>query len=157
MERAYKYRIYPNKKQQELLQKTFGCVRFVYNYYLHKREEVYEKEGITLNYAMCSKDLTSLKKELEWLKEPDKDALQKALKDLDIAYQKFFKGQAGYPKFKSKKQNYKSYRTSCTNNNIQFLNKYIKLPKLGYVKTRDKQIPKGRILTKSNKSPTSSA
>ena len=146
MERAYKYRIYPNKKQQELLQKTFGCVRFVYNYYLHKREEAYEKEGITLTYSMCSKDLTSLKKELEWLKEPDKDALQKALKDLDIAYQKFFKGQAGYPNFKSKKQNYKSYRTSCTNNNIQFLNQYIKLPKLGYVKTRDKQIPKGRIL-----------
>ena len=50
---------------------------------------------------MCSKDLTNLKKEIEWLKEPDKDSLQKALKDLDIAYQKFFNG-AGYPKFKSK-------------------------------------------------------
>lgn len=145
-EKAYKYRIYPNKKQQELIQKTFGCTRFVYNYYLNKRKEIYENDKTTFTYNMCSKDLTNLKKELEWLKEPDKDSLQKALKDLDIAYQKLFKEHTGYPKFKSKKNRYKSYRTSCTNNNIRFENKHIKLPKLGFVKVRDKQIPQGRIL-----------
>ena len=145
-EKAYKYRIYPNKKQQELIQKTFGCTRFVYNYYLNKRKEMYENDKTTFTYNMCSKDLTNLKKELEWLKEPDKDSLQKALKDLDVAYQKFFKEHTGYPKFKSKKNRYKSYRTSCTNNNIRFENKHIKLPKLGLVKVRDKQIPQGRIL-----------
>lgn len=145
-EKAYKYRIYPNKEQQELIQKTFGCVRFVYNYYLNKRKEMYENRKIAFTYNMCSKDLTNLKKELEWLKEPDKDSLQKALKDLDFAYQKFFKEHTGYPKFKSKKNRYKSYRTSCTNNNVRFENKYIKLPKLGLVKVRDKQIPQGRIL-----------
>ena len=145
-ERAYKYRIYPNKKQQELIQKTFGCTRFVYNYYLNKRKEMYENDKTAFTYNMCSKDLTNLKKELEWLKEPDKDSLQKALKDLDVAYQKFFKEHTGYPKFKSKKNRYKSYRTSCTNNNIRFENKHIKLPKLGLVKVRDKQIPQGRIL-----------
>lgn len=145
-EKAYKYRIYPNKKQQELIQKTFGCVRFVYNYYLNKRKEMYENGKVTFTYNMCSKDLTNLKKELEWLKEPDKDSLQKALKDLDMAYQKFFKEHTGYPNFKSKKNRYKSYRTSCTNNNISFENKHIKLPKLGLVKIRDKQIPQGRIL-----------
>lgn len=91
MEKAYRYRIYPNKQQQELIQKTFGCARFVYNYYLAKRKEMYENDKITFTYNMCSKDLTNLKKELEWLKEPDKDSLQKALKDLDMAYQKFFK------------------------------------------------------------------
>ena len=95
---------------------------------------------------MCSKDLTNLKKELKWLKEPDKDSLQKALKDLDMAYQKFFKEHTGYPKFKSKKNRYKSYRTSCNNNNIRFENKHIRLPKLGLVKVMDKQIPQGRIL-----------
>ena len=95
---------------------------------------------------MCSKDLTQLKKELIWLKEPDKDSLQKALKDLDMAYQKFFKERTGYPKFKSKKNRHKSYRTSCTNNNICFENRHIKLPKLGLIKVRDKQIPQGRIL-----------
>lgn len=63
-----------------------------------------------------------------------------------MAYQKFFKEHTGYPKFKSKKNRYQSYRTSCTNNNIRFENKKIKLPKVGLVKTRDKQIPQGRIL-----------
>ena len=149
-EKAYKYRIYPNKKQQELIQKTFGCTRFVYNYYLNKRKEMYENDKTTLTFNMCSKDLTKLKKELEWLKEPDKDSLQKTLKDLDIAYKKFFKGYTGYPKFKSKKNRYKSYRTSYTKTsaggNIMFINKRIKLPKLGLVKTRDKQVPQGRIL-----------
>lgn len=146
MEKAFKYRIYPNKNQRELIQKTFGCTRFVYNYYLNKRKETYENDKTTFTYNMCSKDLTNLKKEFEWLKEPDKDSLQKALKDLDMAYQKFFKEHTGYPKFKSKKNRYKSYRTSCTNNNIRFENKHIKLPKLGLVKVRDKQIPQGRIL-----------
>lgn len=145
-EKAYKYRIYPNKKQQELIQKTFGCTRFVYNYYLNKRKEAYENSKTTFTFNMCSKDLTKLKKELEWLREPDKDSLQKALKDLDMAYKKFFKEHTGYPKFKSKKNRYKSYRTSCSNNNIRFENKRIKLPKLGLVKTRDKQVPQGRIL-----------
>lgn len=145
-EKAYKYRIYPNKSQRELIQKTFGCCRFVYNYYLNKRKEVYENNKTTFTYNMCSKDLTQLKKDFEWLKEPDKDSLQKSLKNLDDAYQRFFNGIADYPKFKSKKNRYKSYRTSCTNNNIRFENKHIKLPKLGYVKIRDKQIPQGRIL-----------
>ena len=150
VEKAFKYRIYPNKKQKELIQKTFGCTRFVYNYYLNKRKEMYENDKTTFTYNMCSKDLTQLKKELEWLKEPDKDSLQKALKDLDMAYQKFFKEHTGFPKFKSKKNRYKSYRTSYTKTsaggNIMFINKHIKLPKLGLVKTKDRQIPQGRIL-----------
>lgn len=104
MERAYKYRIYPNKKQQELIQKTFGCTRFVYNYYLNKRIEAYENDKTTFTYNMCSKDLTQLKTDLIWLKEPDKFALQNALKDLDMAYKKFFKEHKGYPNFKSKKR-----------------------------------------------------
>lgn len=149
-EKAYKYRIYPNKKQQELIQKTFGCTRFVYNYYLNKRKEMYENDKTTFTYNMCSKDLTNLKKEFEWLKEPDKYSLQNALKDLDVSYQKLFKEHTGYPKFKSKKNRYKSYRTSYTKTsaggNIMFINKHVKLPKLGLVKVRDKQIPKGRIL-----------
>lgn len=146
MEKAYKYRIYPNKTQQELIQKTFGCVRFVYNYYLDKRIKAYQENKTSLNYYDCCKDLTNLKKELEWLREPDKDSLQKSLKDLDEAYKKFFKEHSGFPRFKSKKNHKKSYRTSCTNNNIEFQDNYIKLPKLGWVKTRDKQIPQGRIL-----------
>lgn len=146
MEKAYKYRIYPNKKQQELIHKTFGCCRFVYNHYLDKRIKAYEKDKTSLNYYDCCKDLTSLKKEYEWLKEPDKCSLQNALKDLEFAYNKFFKEHTGYPKFKSKKTHKYSYKSTYTNNNIRFLNNRIKLPKLGWVKTRDKQIPQGKIV-----------
>jgi putative transposase len=146
MEKAYKYRIYPNKKQQELIQKTFGCSRFIYNYFLDLSIKEYKENAKTLSYNDSSRLLTQLKKELLWLKEPDKDSLQKSLKDLDVAYQKFFKEHSGFPKFKSKKDRYKSYRTSCTNNNIQFIGKHIKLPKLGMMKIKDKQIPSGRIL-----------
>lgn len=146
MEKAFRYRIYPNKKQKELIQKTFGCTRFVYNYFLDLKINEYKNNGKSLNYNDISKLLTQLKKENEWLKEPDKDSLQKSIKNLDNAFQKFFKEHSRFPKFKSKKNRHKSYRTSCTNNNIQFLGKHIKLPKLGMVKVRDKQIPQGRIL-----------
>lgn len=147
MEKAYKYRIYPNKKQQELLAKTFGCCRFVYNTYLAKRIKLYEEDKQTMTYNQCSNDLTSLKKDLEWLKEVDSIALQSSLKDLDNAYQKFFKEHTGYPKFKSKKTHRFSYKTkNNSGTSIKFLNKHIKLPKLGMVKTRNKLMPKGRIL-----------
>ena len=146
MEKTFKYRIYPNKTQKELIQKTFGCTRYVYNYFLNLKQTTYQESKETISFNQMSKLLTQLKKEKEWLKEPDKDALQKSLKNLDMAYQKFFKEHTGYPKFKSKKNRYQSYRTSCTNNNIRFEGKYIKLPKLGYVKVRDKRIPNGRIL-----------
>lgn len=146
MEKAYKFRIYPNKKQKEILAKTFGCCRFVYNHYLAKKIALYQTSNTTLTYNQCCGDLTQLKKELVWLKEVDKFSLQNSLKDLNNAYQKFFKEHSGFPKFKSKKTHKYSYRTNFTNNNIEFCGKYIKLPKLKMVKIRDKQIPQGRIL-----------
>ena len=144
--KTYKFRIYPNKKQKEILAKTFGCCRFVYNHYLAKKIELYKTSKITLSYNQCCSDLTQLKKELVWLKEVDKFSLQNSLKNLDNAYQKFFKEHSGFPKFKSKKTHSYSYRTSFTNNNIEFCGKHIKLPKLKMIKIRDKQIPQGRIL-----------
>lgn len=145
-EKAYKYRIYPNKKQKELIQKTFGCCRFVYNTYLAKRIEMYEKNKERFSYVQCANDMKKLKSELKWLKEVDSTALQSSLRDLDVAYQKFFKEHSGYPKFKSKKTHRYSYKSKCTNGNIQYCNKYIKLPKLGMVKTKNKLVPQGRIL-----------
>ena len=76
MEKAFKYRIYPNREQRILLAKTFGCTRFVYNHYLAKRKDAYEKDGITLNYSACAKDLVLLKnmnglrKWILWLYSP---------------------------------------------------------------------------------------
>lgn len=144
--KSYRYRIYPNKKQRELIQKTFGCSRFVYNYYLNKRKELYETEKRRFSFYDCSKDLTQLKQEYEWLKEPDKNALQNSLKDLNFAYERFFSGENNYPKFKSKKDNYKSYRTNGPLGRIRFENNYIRLPKLNFVKTKEKRFPQGRIL-----------
>ena len=146
MERAYKYRIYPNNNQEELINKTFGCVRYVYNTYLAKKIKVYESNKETFTYKQCSSELTNLKKELKWLKEPDKFSLQNSLKDLESAYKKFFKEKIGFPKFKSKKTNRFSYRTNFTNGNIEYCGRYIKLPKLGMVKIRDEQKPQGRII-----------
>jgi putative transposase len=146
VEKAYKYRIYPNKKQKELIAKTFGCSRFVYNTYLAKRIKLYEESKKSLSYVQCANDMKKLKSELEWLKEVDSTALQSSLRDLDIAYQKFFKEHSGYPKFKSKKTHKFSYKSKCTNGNIQYCDKHIKLPKLGMVKTKNKLVPQGRIL-----------
>ena len=146
MEKAYKYRIYPNKKQKEIIAKTFGCCRFVYNKYLAKRIEMYEHNKETFSYVQCANDMKKLKSELEWLKEVDSTALQSALKDLDIAYKKFFKEHFGYPKFKSKKTHRFSYKSKCVNGNIQYCGKHIKLSKLGMVQTNNMLIPHGRIL-----------
>ena len=146
MEKAYKYRIYPNKKQREIIAKTFGCCRFVYNKYLAKRIELYEQNKESFSYVQCANDMKNLKTALEWLKEVDSTALQSSLRDLDSAYQKFFKEHTGYPKFKSKKIHRFSYKSKCVNGNIQHSNKYIKLPKLGMVKTKNRLIPEGRIL-----------
>ena len=151
-EKAFKFRLYPNKKQEEQLAKTFGCIRFVYNYYLNKRIELYKTEQRSMNYNDCSADLTKLKQELVWLKEIDKFALQNSLKDLDKAYQNFFrevkKGnkEQGFPKFKSKHNNKHSYRTTFTNNNIEIKNNKIKLPKLELVKFAKSREIQGRIL-----------
>lgn len=146
MEKAYKYRIYPNKKQKEIIAKTFGCCRFIYNKYLAKRIEMYEQNKETFSYVQCANDMKKLKSELKWLKEVDSTALQSSLRDLDSAYQKFFKEHIGYPKFKSKKTHRYLYKSKCVNNNIKYNNKYIKLPKLGMVKTKNKLTPQGRIL-----------
>ena len=147
MEKAFKYRIYPNREQRILLAKTFGCTRFVYNHYLAKRRDAYEKDGITLNYTACAKDLVSLKKEYEWLKEVDSIALQSSVKNLDTAYINFFKKKAEYPRFKSKKTHRYSYTTKYTNGNIELYENKVKLPKIGLVKIKKTRAPKGRLLS----------
>ena len=147
MEKSYRYRIYPNKNQKELLAKTFGCCRFVYNYYLNARINMYKESKTTMTYNMCSSDLTQLKKTYEWLKEVDSTALQSSLKDLDIAYKNFFRDKSiGFPKFKSKKTYRFSYKCKYVNNNIKVIKNRIQLPKIGWIKYKDKQIPQGRIL-----------
>ena len=102
--RTYKFRLYPNKAQTELLAKHFGCSRFVYNYFLNQREEQYKLTGKTDNYYAQCKTLTTLKKQEEtsWLKEVNSQTLQFAIRSLEAAYNNFFKKRAKLPIFKSK-------------------------------------------------------
>lgn len=139
MLKSFKYRLYPNKEQEIQVQKTFGCCRFVYNQTLAHRKELYETEKKSMSKIDCNNFVNqNLKKEYEWLKEVDKFALTNSVYNMDSAYQKFFKEHAGYPKFKSKKNNRKSYSTNSTNNNIMvdFDNNKIKLPKLKWIKAK---------------------
>ena len=94
MEKAYKFRFYPTKTQITILNCTFGCVRYVYNHFLDLKQELYNKEKKSISYSECSKELTVLKQEKEWLKDVDKFSLQNSLKDLDKAYKNFFSGMA---------------------------------------------------------------
>lgn len=148
MENSYKFRIYPNSEQKTLIKKTFGCCRFVWNHYLDKRKRIYEETSNTFNFYACCKDLTELKQEYTWLKEVDSIALQSVLKNLDDAYQNFFRRinngeKSGYPKFKSRKSHRNSYTTK---QNIKADINKIRLPKLGWVKCKITQEVQGRIL-----------
>lgn len=152
MEYSYKFRICPNREQENLIQRTFGCCRFVFNYYLAKRKEKYIQDGQTMNYVACAKNLTSLKTELPWLCEVETNALQHSLKALDAAYQNFFRRvkqghKPGYPRFKSKRDNRKSYKTPNNKGNIYIEGNFVRLPKLGLVKCRVSKEVKGRILS----------
>ena len=143
--KSFKIRIYPNQEQQVLIDKTFGCVRYVYNRILKFKQKAYNIFELKLNYIKTSSILTKLKQRKSWLCEVDAVALQQCLRDLDAAYIKFFDG-AGYPNFKSKRGK-NSYRT------VGYLqldqeNKKIRIPKVGWIKFKDKTNFSG--LTKIN-------
>lgn len=146
IKKAYKFRIYPNKAQETLIAKTIGCSRFVFNYFLNKWNETYKETGKGRTYATCSSELTNLKKEIDWLKEPDKFSLQNSLRNLDDSYKRFFKKQNDAPRFKSKKNSVQSYQTNFTNGNIAVSDKHIKLPKLGLVRYAKSREVEGRII-----------
>ncbi|MCY9665820.1 IS200/IS605 family element RNA-guided endonuclease TnpB [Paenibacillus alginolyticus] len=144
--KAYKFRIFPSSEQATLINKTIGCARFVFNHFLELWNNTYTKTGIGLSYGSCSAELTKLKQEIEWLKEPDKFSLQNSLRNLADSYNRFFKKQNDAPRFKSKKNAVQSYQTNYTNGNIEIIDNKIKFPKLGFVKFAKSREVEGRIL-----------
>jgi putative transposase len=145
--KAYKFRIYPTKEQEILINKTFGCCRFVFNHFLAKWNDNYKETGKGLTYNICSAQLPPLKKEFTWLKEVDSIALQASLKHLADAFTCFFKGQNKRPRFKSKKNKVQSYTTKYTAGNIAVIGNQIKFPKLGFVRLAKSREVEGRILS----------
>jgi putative transposase len=125
--KSFKFRIYPNKEQEILLGKHFGANRFVFNYYLNKRKETYLEDKKSLNYYDNANDLTQLKKDENyiWLKEINSQSLQSGLRNLDTAYNKFFRKQTKFPRFKSKydRQSFKIPQ------NVLIVNNKLTIPK----------------------------
>ena len=132
MNKAYKFRIYPNEEQKVLFAKTFGCVRFIYNKMLEDKIKHYKETKQKLNNTPAQ-----YKTEYEWLKEVDSLALANAQMNLREAYNHFFRDhKVGFPKFKSKKNSRKSYTTNCVNGNIVVRDGMIRLPKTGFIKMK---------------------
>ncbi len=127
IQRTYRYELKPTSEQEVLLSKHFGCTRYIYNYFLNQKQQQYKETGKSDNYHRQAKSLVQLKKEDDtiWLKEVNSQSLQHALKTLDRAYQNFFKGLAGYPNFKSKR-NKQSFHVP---QNITFSNSRLIIPK----------------------------
>ncbi len=138
-----KVRIYPNKEQGISLAKSFGCSRFVWNFYLNKTNAQYQETGKGMTYCQMAKDLTQLKKvaDYEWLQEPTAAVLQQSLKNLESAFKNFFARRTGFPKFKSKhsKQSIR-FPESCS-----IKEGSLKLPKLGLVKASLSKSVNGKI------------
>lgn len=137
VQKGIKFRAYPTKEQQNLINRTFGCCRFIYNRALDMRINAY-KNGEKAGYNQTSSMLTAMKRveDFAFLCEVDSIALQQALRDLNTAFKNFFEQRAGYPRFKSKHNHWQSYRTINQHNKIRIVDNYIKLPKVGYVKIK---------------------
>lgn len=149
VEVTYKYRIYPTRQQQDQIARIIGTVRFVWNFFLAMKKQEYLLSFANISYNKCSAELTKLKhtKGYEWLLESDSTALQTALKYLDEAYKSFFRGNNGFPKFKSKKNRFQSYTTKNNNSSIRFENenRYLRLPKVGLVRIHCSRPISGKI------------
>ena len=102
--KAFKYRLYPTEEQKPLLSQHFGAKRFVWNRFLEERKKTYLETGKNLNYYDNAKSLTQLKKqeEFEWLKQINSQSSQASLRDLEVAYDRFFQKKSQFPKFKSR-------------------------------------------------------
>ena len=138
--KAFRYRIYPNADESEMLNKTFGCVRFIYNTMLSAKIEYYNETG-----KMLRNTPAQYKDDYPWLKEVDSLALANAQVNLEKAYKAFFKNAStGFPQYKSKKKSKASYTTNNLNGSIRIEEGRIKLPKIGFVKIRmHREIPEG--------------
>ena len=132
MKKTYKYRLYPTKEQVPMLEEHFGCVRYVYNYMLNHKINIYKKDKTSLSYYKTTALLTELKQneEFSWLRNVNSQSLQQSLKHLDSAYKRFFKTKNGFPKFKSKKhkQNFQIPQHAKLENNT------LSIPKIKNIK-----------------------
>jgi len=156
MYKAYKYRIYPTKYQEELIAKHIGSARWIFNYALNKKIVSYQQTGKGLSRFDIQKDLPVLKKleETKWLKEVNSQTLQASLEHMDQAFTGFFKEKKGFPKFKSKKNNRQSFSIP-QNTYTDFTNGLVDIPKFKPIKCVFSRTFTGTIKTSTiSKTPT---
>lgn len=140
--RALKMRIYPDAEQALKIDKTIGSCRFVYNHMLARNKKVYKRRDEHLSYNEMQNLLPVMKGYLPWLKEADSQALKYACRQLNTAYDRFFKHKAKFPRFHSKRDNRQSYTTTnATSIHYEPSEKRVKIPFLGWMKCSD-----GRVL-----------
>ena len=142
--KSIRVRLYPTEEQEVLINKTLGCVRFVHNQTLSDCKQSYEQTKHLPSKKERITNLVSLKGEYEFLKEVDSAALQQSVRNLNSAFDNFFKNRShfGFPKYKSKHNLKQSYRTPHNNGAADVLdNKHLKLPKLGRVRTKRFDMP----------------
>ena len=148
MLRAYKYRLYPNASQAELIAKHFGCVRYIYNWAIAKRIKHYEStKKILSRFELCA-EIPKLKadKETAWLSEVNSQSLQSTLRNLDEAYTRFFREKKGFPRFKSKHDNRQSFQCPQLVS-VDFESHLINIPKIKNIKARISRTFDGKIKT----------
>lgn len=147
MLKAYRFRLKPTKEQAEYFVRTFGCVRFVWNYMLCMRRQELKLEGVFLGRSECSRILTELKEDEghQWLNDVDSIALQTTLEYQLESWQRFFGKQGGRPHFKSRKDHNDAYTTKNVSNNIRLEGKKLRLPKIGWAELRLSKKPEGKI------------
>ena len=135
MKISYKFKLKPTINQQEQLNKTFGCVRFIYNWGLNIKIKEWTNNNVSISYFELAKMLTSLRKNEDyiWLKEVPAESLQQSLRHLDNAYTQFFKSKNKFPVFKNKKKS-KNSAKFIMGVYFDFDNWKVKIPKCGWVK-----------------------
>ncbi len=150
IQRAYKYRLYPDQAQTEYFAKCFGCARFIWNRMLEDKQEYYE-----LHHKQLYMTPAMYKEAYPFLKEADSLALANVQLDLNGAFRAFFEKRTGKPKFKSRKKSRASYTTNNQNGTIAVTNGSIRLPKIGYVKAViHRPIPEGSKIKSATVSRT---
>ena len=145
MKKAHKIRIYPNSRQEIQFQKTFGCVRFYWNFLLDQRITNYKQKKENPEYIENKLTYAGLKKQEEfaWLKEIEAQPLSQVNMDLNKAYKNTFNSKFGFPKFKSKKYSKKSYRTAV---GMKVNGRYFYVSKVGWVKMAEELRFKGKLM-----------